>query len=279
MSKADRAPAWPIYRRLLGFAGPYRSLLLFALAGMLIEAAAGSAFMKLMEPVVDETFISKNAQLSMLLPLTIVGLFVVRGIAGYITDVCMGRSARSIARDLRVLVLGKYLRLPGLRFDSEPVPGMLMRLGSDSDQVANAAVDAAKVMLAAVAADHRCAGGDAVDQLAGDDRDLHHGAAAGAADGQGRETLSPFQPSRAGKRRASAAGGGPDPEQSAGSEDLRRAGGRAVALCRAGRRESAPGDEGGIHAQHFLGGGAADGLRSGWRCCCSSPGAKRRPGG
>jgi ATP-binding cassette, subfamily B, bacterial MsbA len=147
VSKSDRAPAWPIYRRLLGFAGPYRSLLLLALAGMLIEAAAGSAFMKLMEPVVDETFISKNAQLSMILPLTIVGLFVVRGIAGYITDVCMGKSARSIARDLRVRVLGKYLRLPGLRFDSEPVPGMLMRLGSDSDQVANAAVDAAKVML------------------------------------------------------------------------------------------------------------------------------------
>ncbi len=147
MSKADRAPAWPIYRRLLGFAKPYRKLLLLALTGMLIEAVAGSAFMKLMEPVVDETFISKNAQLSLILPLTIVGLFVVRGIAGYITDVCMGKSARSIARDLRVRVLGKYLRLPGLRFDSEPVPSMLMRLGSDSDQVANAAVDAAKVML------------------------------------------------------------------------------------------------------------------------------------
>ncbi|MCC7248244.1 MAG: lipid A export permease/ATP-binding protein MsbA [Lysobacter sp.] len=147
MSKSDRAPAWPIYRRLVGFAEPYRSLLLLALAGMLIEAAAGSAFMKLMEPVVNETFISRNTELSLILPMTIVGLFVVRGIAGYITDVCMGRSARSIARDLRVRVLGKYLRLPGLRFDSEPVPGMLMRLGSDSDQVANAAVDAAKVML------------------------------------------------------------------------------------------------------------------------------------
>jgi ATP-binding cassette, subfamily B, bacterial MsbA len=147
VSKADRAPAWPIYRRLLGFAAPYRNLLLLALVGMLIEAAAGSAFMKLMEPVVDETFINKNAQLSLILPLTIVGLFVIRGIAGYLTDVCMGKSARSIARDLRVRVLGKYLRLPGLRFDSEPVPSMLMRLGSDSDQVANAAVDAAKVML------------------------------------------------------------------------------------------------------------------------------------
>jgi subfamily B ATP-binding cassette protein MsbA len=144
---ADRAPAWPIYRRLLGFAQPYRTLLLLALFGMLIEAGAGSAFMKLMEPVVDETFISRNTELQLILPLTIVGLFVVRGIAGYLTDLCMGRSARSIARDLRVRVLDKYLRLPGQRFDSEPVPAMLVRLGSDSDQVANAAIDAAKVML------------------------------------------------------------------------------------------------------------------------------------
>ena len=48
---------------------------------------------------------------------------------------------------MRVRILGKYLRMPGLRFDGEPVPSMLVRLGSDSDQVAQAAVDAAKVML------------------------------------------------------------------------------------------------------------------------------------
>lgn len=35
----------------------------------------------------------------------------------------------------------------GLRFDTEPVPSMLVRLGSDSDQVAQAAVDAMKVMI------------------------------------------------------------------------------------------------------------------------------------
>ena len=142
-----RTPAWPIYRRLMGFARPYRPLLLLALFGMLIEAAAGGIFGKLMGTVVDETFITRNEGLQFILPLAIVGLFIVRGVAGYLSDVCMGRSARSIARDLRVMVMGKYLRLPGARFDAEPVPSMLMRLGSDSDQVANAAVDAAKVML------------------------------------------------------------------------------------------------------------------------------------
>ncbi|MHB8913171.1 MAG: lipid A export permease/ATP-binding protein MsbA, partial [Lysobacter sp.] len=139
--------AWQVYRRLIGFARPYRGLLGLALLGMLIEAAAGGGFSLLMKPVVDETFITRNAQLSLLLPLAIMGLFVVRGIAGYLADTSMAKAGRSIARDLRVQVLGKYLRLPGLRFDTEPVPSMLIKLGSDSDQVAQAAVDAMKVML------------------------------------------------------------------------------------------------------------------------------------
>ncbi|MGN7725387.1 lipid A export permease/ATP-binding protein MsbA [Luteimonas sp. 22616] len=147
MNRPKPAAAWPIYRRLTAFARKYRGLLLLALVGMVIEAAAGGAFTKLMEPIVNETFVVKDAKNSAWLPLAIVGLFVLRGIAGYLTDYNMARSGRGIARDMRVQVLGKYLRLPGLRFDTEPVPSMLVRLGSDSDQVAQATIDAAKVML------------------------------------------------------------------------------------------------------------------------------------
>jgi subfamily B ATP-binding cassette protein MsbA len=144
----SEAPSpWQTYRRLVGFARPYRLLLAVALVGMLIEAAAAAGFTALMKPVVDETFIKRNDAVVVWLPLAIVGIFVARGVAGYLTDTFMARSARSIARDLRVSVLAKYLRLPGLRFDNEPVPSMLTKLGSDSDQVAQAAIDAAKVML------------------------------------------------------------------------------------------------------------------------------------
>ncbi len=144
---AAEATPWQIYRRLLGFAHPYRGLLLVAAAGMVIEAAAAGAFARLMEPVVDVTFIEQDGGSSLFLPGVIVVLFLARGVAGYLTDYNMARAGRGIARDLRVQVLGKYLRLPGLRFDSEPVPSMLVRLGSDSDQVAQAAVDAMKVMV------------------------------------------------------------------------------------------------------------------------------------
>ncbi len=143
----ENTSAWQVYKRLLGFAKPYRWLLGGALVGMLLEAGAGAEFNLLMKPVINETFISKNTHLSLLLPLAIVGLFVLRGIAGYITDMGMGKAARSIARDFRVNLLGKYLQLPGARFDAEPVPAMLVRLGSDADQVAQAAIDAMQTML------------------------------------------------------------------------------------------------------------------------------------
>lgn len=141
------ATPWQVYRRLLGFARPYRPLLGAAGVGMLIEAAAAGAFAKLMEPVIDVTFIDRDAGSGYVLPAVIVLLFLLRGIAGYLTDYNMAKAGRAIARDFRVRVLGKYLRLPGQRFDSEPVPSMLVRLGSDSDQVAQAAIDAMKVML------------------------------------------------------------------------------------------------------------------------------------
>jgi len=137
--------AWRVYWRLLGFAKPYRLLLLMAVVGLLIEAGAGSAFLALMSPVTNNLINPEDINVWM--PLAIIGLFFIRGIAGYLTSIGMGKAARSIARDLRVKVLAKYLRMPGPHFDSEPVSSMLVRLGSDSDQVAQTAVDALKVVL------------------------------------------------------------------------------------------------------------------------------------
>lgn len=143
MSQAETA--WQTYARLLRFAKPYRGLLAMAVVGLLIEAGAGSYFLVMMSPVTNSLVNPKDINLWM--PLAIIGLFLLRGVAGYLTDIGMGKAARSIARDLRVMVLDKYMRLPGQRFDAEPVPSMLVRLGSDADQVAQAAVDATKVVV------------------------------------------------------------------------------------------------------------------------------------
>ena len=143
----NRASTWPIYKRLLAYAGPYKSFVYLAIAGIVIEAAAGGVFTKLIEYITDVTFIEKNTSETLKLALVIIAIFIIRGFAGYIADYNMAKAGRGIARDFRTEVLSKYLHMPGAYFDREPVPTMQVRLGSDSEQVAQAVIDAAKVML------------------------------------------------------------------------------------------------------------------------------------
>ncbi len=143
----SHTPAWPIYRRLLGLAARYWPLLAAATVGMVVEALAGGAFIRLMEPLVNQGFVHPEPGMAVRLPLIIVGLFVLRGVATYVTDYGMARAGRSVVRDLRESILAKYLRLPSSHFDAESVPGMVSRLNFDTEQVTQASADALKVII------------------------------------------------------------------------------------------------------------------------------------
>jgi ATP-binding cassette, subfamily B, bacterial MsbA len=133
------------YMRLLGYARPYRGWLVVAALAMALEAASSYAILTLQKPIVDRFFVKHD--FSIWLPIAVIVLFLLRGLLGMAGDYTMARSGRGVARDLRLLLMGKYLRLPGERFDAEPVASMLTRLGSDTEQVAQAAVDSLKVMI------------------------------------------------------------------------------------------------------------------------------------
>jgi subfamily B ATP-binding cassette protein MsbA len=139
--------AWQTYRRLLAYARPYRLFLLAAACGMIIEASAAGLFARMMEPIVNETFVARNQDVRWTLPLAILGLFILRGLATFVTDYGMARAGRSIVRDLRTAVLAKFLRLPSSRFDSEPVAAMVSRLNYDTEQVTQATGEAIKVVI------------------------------------------------------------------------------------------------------------------------------------
>ncbi len=145
--EAPEASGWITYKRLLRWTLPYRLLLGLAFVGMIIEAAAAGAFTSLMQPMIDETLVSENDAARWELPLVIVGIFVLRGIATFITDYGMARAGRSVVRDLRVAVLDKMLRLPSARFDREPVASLVSRLNFDTEQVAQASTEALKVLI------------------------------------------------------------------------------------------------------------------------------------
>jgi len=137
-----------VYRRAHAFTRRYRALISVSLLAAFAEASLSGAFTKLMQPMIDKTFVQKGlGGFGYQFPLAIVAIFVVRGMFGYLGDVLMAKAGRGVARDLRELLFGKYIRLPSHYFDAEPVAFMLTRLGSDCDQVSQTVVDALKTMV------------------------------------------------------------------------------------------------------------------------------------
>jgi len=147
MSK-KHSSVWPIYKRLLGYTGAYWVFMVAAVIAMVVEALAGYSFTKLMEPLVNRGFVNPEPRMAVILPLTILGLFMMRSLATLVSDYALARTGRSVVRDLREQVLEKYLHLPSSHFDAEATPVMVSRLNFDTEQVTQASADALKTLVA-----------------------------------------------------------------------------------------------------------------------------------
>ena len=136
-----------IYRRLLGHAARYWPFGLVAVLGMLFDAGASGAFVYLIEPMLDQLFVARDSTMIRWMPFVLVGLFVLRGVATYMTDVGMARIGRGVVRDLRDEVFAHYQRLPSTYFDREPSGTLISRVIYSAEQVAQASADAIKVLV------------------------------------------------------------------------------------------------------------------------------------
>ncbi len=136
-----------IYRRLLGYTRANWGLAVLAVLGMLVEAGAAGAFAALMQPLVDQTFVARDPQAAAWLPFAIVGLFVARGVATFVTDYGMARIGRGTVQTLREQVLEKFLRMPSRWFDAHQSASLVAQLTYNTEQVAQASSDAVKVTI------------------------------------------------------------------------------------------------------------------------------------
>ena len=118
------------YGRLRKYARPYWGLIALGMLAMALEAATSFGVLWLLGPIVDDIFVDHD--FTYWLPAGLVLLLMARGLFGLIGDYAIARSGRNVARDLRMQMMAKYLTLPGARFDAEPVPSMLTKLGADT---------------------------------------------------------------------------------------------------------------------------------------------------
>jgi subfamily B ATP-binding cassette protein MsbA len=107
-----------LYLRLLKYVFPYRKAFLFSLLGTVAFAATEPAMPALMKPLLDETFVTRNQESLMHLPLLLILLFFVRGIASFISGYGMAWVSTRVVMDLRQEMFFKLQTLPAHYFDN-----------------------------------------------------------------------------------------------------------------------------------------------------------------
>lgn len=155
MSRKDQAApgATPlaIYWRLLGYCKPYWPVFLVSAIGMAFYAATDTGFAFLINRLIgafaDTGEDEAGAGVQRWLPLAILGLFMVRGIAEFTSTYGLGWIGRKVIQRLRSLLFAKYLRLPTRYFDQSTGGSLLSKLTFNIEQVAESTSTVVTVLI------------------------------------------------------------------------------------------------------------------------------------
>ena len=142
----DRS-ALKIYRRLLGYAFPYWRVFIFAALAMVIYSGSNTALVWLVEPLLDGSFVERDPDIIRIMPVAILGLFLVRGLGNFASAYGMGYIGRQVIKHLRAHLFGHLMRLPTGFYDRHTTGQLLSRLTYNVEQVAQSTTEAVTVII------------------------------------------------------------------------------------------------------------------------------------
>ena len=141
-SPEDRYNGWMLYRRLLGYVKPYRKVFFFAIIGMIVVAATQPGLPYLIKGITDQGFIAKDDSYIRMIPVYLILLFVIRGIATFASQFGIYWVGRRVIFDIRREMFQRMIHLPTVFFDENHSAKLVAKLIYDVEQVATAATSA-----------------------------------------------------------------------------------------------------------------------------------------
>jgi subfamily B ATP-binding cassette protein MsbA len=136
---------YQLYARLLRYVRPYWRTFAASILGMVIVAATEPMLPALMKPLLDGSFVERDEAMIKLVPIAIVAVFLVRGLASFFGDVAIHWVGNKVVMDLRTAMFDRLLTLP-TRFYADHASGNLIsRVTYDAAQVTTAATHALTV--------------------------------------------------------------------------------------------------------------------------------------
>ncbi|GAB4393761.1 MAG: lipid A export permease/ATP-binding protein MsbA [Gammaproteobacteria bacterium] len=130
-----------LYQRLLKYLKPYWKLFFIGLAGSACYSAIDSAITYSLKPLLDKGFIARDLWYIQWIPVIIICGFLIRAIAGFISDYCMTWIARTLVMVLRQDLFKHFAHLPTQFYDNTSSGQLLSKMLFDVGQISKASTD------------------------------------------------------------------------------------------------------------------------------------------
>jgi subfamily B ATP-binding cassette protein MsbA len=130
-----------LYLRLLGFVRPHWRMFALSLVGLIVTAATEPALPALFKPLLDQGFVQKDPTYLHRIPLLILALFLIRGVATFVSTYCMAWVGTRLVMDLRAAMFDKLLVLPTRFFDQAASGQLIAHLAFNVTQVTQSATN------------------------------------------------------------------------------------------------------------------------------------------
>ena len=139
--------SFQLYRRLLGYVKPYWRVFALSILGMAVTAATEPLIPALLKPLLDGTFVHKDDMVMRLVPLLILVIFFVRGVASFAGTYAINWVGNKVVMDLRGKMFHKLLSLPTRFYDDHATGNLISKLTFDVAQVTAAATSVVTVIV------------------------------------------------------------------------------------------------------------------------------------
>ena len=136
----ERTTGFQVYRRLIAYSFPYWRYLTVAIIGLVLTAASQPLFAWIMGPLLDKAILQHDPDVIAWLPLGILGIFLLRGGAMFVSSYYMGIVGRIITKTLRNQIFTHMLYMPIHFFEKRTSGKLLAYINYYADQIANTSI-------------------------------------------------------------------------------------------------------------------------------------------
>lgn len=136
-----------VYKRLLGYTWHYSSVFILAVIGMAVVAGTEAGLAWIIKPMLDGSFVEKDPDIIRWLPFGFLGIFIIRGLGGFVSSYGMEHVGRNIIRDMRQQMFAHLMRLPTAFYDRNSSGQLTSKLIYDVERVAQAATKAITIVV------------------------------------------------------------------------------------------------------------------------------------